>query len=53
MNMNFGANKIPIEVIKNDAFGETYLRDIYYKVNGKWCKKSWKEFSDLKNIDQC
>ena len=27
--MDFGANKIPIEIIKESAFGETYFRDIY------------------------
>ena len=45
--MNFGANKTPFEVIKEDAFGGTYFRDIYPGV-----KKSWKEFEQLKNIDQ-
>ena len=33
--MDFGANKTPIEVIKEGAFGGTYLRDIYLGVNGK------------------
>ena len=42
--MDFGANKIPnVTVIKEDAFGGTYSRDIYSSVNGKWCRKSWKE----------
>ena len=50
--MGFDANKIPIEVIKKGAFGRTYFRDIYCGVNGKWYKKSWKEFDELKNIDQ-
>ena len=27
--MNFGANKTPVEVIKEGAFGGTYFRDIY------------------------
>ena len=27
--MDFGANKMPIEVIKEGAFGRTYFRDIY------------------------
>ena len=49
--MDFGANKTPIEVIKEGAFGGTYFRDIYSSVNGKWYKKSWKEFNQLKNID--
>ena len=50
--MNFGANKTPIEVIKESAFGRTYFRDIYSRVNGKWYKKSWKEFDQLKAVDQ-
>ena len=50
--MEFGANKTPIEVIKEGAFGSTYFRDIYSSVNEKWCKKSWKELDQLKNIDQ-
>ena len=52
MNMDFGANKIPVEIIKEGTFGGTYFRDIYSNVNGKWYKKSWKEFDELKNIDQ-
>ena len=40
--MDFGINKTPTEVIKEGAFGGTYFRD----------KKSWKEFDQLKNIDQ-
>ena len=50
--MDFGANKTPIEVIKEGAFGGTYFRDIYSSVNEKWYKKSWKEFDQLKDIDQ-
>ena len=52
MNMDFGANKTPFEVIKECAFGGTYFRDIYSVVNSKWYRKSWKEFDELKNIDQ-
>ena len=52
MNMNFGTNKTPAEVIKEGAFGGTYFRDIYSGVNGKWYRKSWKELDELKNIDQ-
>ena len=29
----------------------SYCRDIYSGVNGKWYKKSRKEFNELKNID--
>ena len=41
-----------LKVINEDAFGETYFRDIYSSVNGKWYKKSWKEFDQLEDIDQ-
>ena len=50
--MDFGANKTPAEVIKEDTLGETYFRDIYSGVNGKWYRKSWKEFDLLEDIDQ-
>ena len=33
--MDFGVNKIPIEVIREGAFGGTYFRDIYSGINGK------------------
>ena len=49
---DFGTNKTPVEIIKEDEFGGTYFRDIYSGVNGKLYKKSWKEFVELKNIDQ-
>ena len=50
--MDFGANKTPIEVITEGAFRGTYFRDIYSGINGKWYKTSWKEFDQLKDIDQ-
>ena len=50
--MKFGANKTPVEVIKEGAFGDTYFRDIYSGINGKWYRKLWKEFDQLKYIDQ-
>ena len=50
--MEFGANKTPIEVIREGVFGGTYFRDIYSGINGKWYKKPWKEFDQLKDIDQ-
>ena len=50
--MDFGENKTPVEVIKEGAFGGTFFRDIYSGVNGKWYRKSWKEFYQLKDIDQ-
>ena len=49
--MDFGTNKTPIKVIKDGAFGGTYFRDIYSGVNGKWYRKAWKEFDELKNVD--
>ena len=36
--MDFGANKTPIEVIREGAFGGTYFTDIYFVVNKKWYK---------------
>ena len=50
--MDFGANKTPVEIIKEGAFGGTYFRDIYSSVNGKRYKKSFKKFNHLKNIGQ-
>ena len=44
--------KPPAEVNKAGAFGGTCFREIYFGVNGKWYRKSWKEFDKLKNIDQ-
>ena len=49
--MNFSPNKPPIEVIREDAIGGTYFRDIFSSINGKWYKNSWKEFDQLKNVD--
>ena len=50
--MDFGVNKTPVEVIKEGAFVKTYFRNIYSGINGKWYKNSWKEFEELKTIDQ-
>ena len=50
--MDFGANKMPVKIITEGAFGGTYFRDIYFNVNGKWYKKTWKEFDQVKDIDQ-
>ena len=47
-NMEFGANKTPIEVIKEDPFGGTYFRDIYSSINGKWYRNSWKDLISWK-----
>ena len=50
--MDFGTNKIPVEVIKEGAFSGTYFGNIYSSVSGKLYRKSWKEFDQLKCIDQ-
>ena len=50
--MDFGANKKSVEVIEEGAFGGTLFRDIYSGVTGKWCKNLWKEYDQLKEIDQ-
>ena len=52
LQMVSGANKTPVEVIRVGAFGGTYFRNICFGVTGKWYKKSWKEFNQLKNTDQ-
>ena len=48
--MNFSPNKIPIEIIKEGAFGDIHFRDIYSGINEKLYKNSWKELVHLKNI---
>ena len=50
--MDFGGNKTPVEVIKESPYGVTYFRDICSDINVKRYRKSWKEFGDLKDIDQ-
>ena len=50
--MDFGVNIAPIEVIREGAFGGTYFRYIYSGLTGKWYKKLWKEFDQLKDIDR-
>ena len=39
--MAFAATKTVIKMIKESAFGGTYIRDIYFVVNEKWCRMSW------------
>ena len=51
MNMDLGANKTPVELIKEGAFGGTYFRAIWYRMV-QMVQKNWKEFDELKNIDQ-
>ena len=50
--MDFRPNITPVEVTKKGAFGGTYFKDIYSGINGKWYRMPWKEFDELKNIDQ-
>ena len=50
--MDFSPNKKPIEVIKEGATGGTHFRDNNSGATGKWYKKPWKEFDQLKHIDQ-
>ena len=50
--MNFNPNKTPVEVIREGALGGTYCRHIYSNVTGKWYKKSWKQFDQIKDIDK-
>ena len=40
MNMDFGTNKTPVEIIKEGGFGGTYFRYIYSGINGIWYRKS-------------
>ena len=49
--MDFSASKTPTKVIKEGAFGGTYFIDTHSSVNGRWYRKSWEEFNDLKNVD--
>ena len=35
MKLDFGTNKLTVEVIKEGAFGGTYFRDIYSVINVK------------------
>ena len=50
--MDFRPNLTPVEIIKKGAFGGTYFRDIYSRVNDKFYKNSWKEFKELESIDK-
>ena len=38
--MDFGANKTPVEIIREGAFGGTYFRDIHSRINDQWHRKS-------------
>ena len=48
LKMVFSINKTSVEVIKEGVFGGTYFREIYSGVNGKWYRKWWKEFDELR-----
>ena len=48
--MGFGANKTPVEVIREGAFEGTHFRDIYSGVTGKWYKNHEKNFISWKII---
>ena len=48
----FRPNKTPVEVIREGAFGGTYFRDIYFGVNSKWYRNSWKEFKFVSGMDK-
>ena len=48
LQMDFGANKTAVKVIREGAFEGTYFKDIYSGVTGKWYKK----FDQLKDINQ-
>ena len=50
--MDFGTNKTSVKIIKEGTFCGTYFRNIYSSVNDKWYKNAWKEFNELKNIDE-
>ena len=39
-------------MIKKGAFGGTYFRNIYSRVNNKFYKDSWKEFKELEDINK-
>ena len=39
MNMDFGANKAPAEITKEDGFRRTNFIDIYCGINGKLYRK--------------
>ena len=59
--MDFNPNKTPIQIIKEGAFGGTYFRDVYFNINKKWYRNSWKNIdakfyaSDYydKNVNKC
>ena len=51
MNIDVGTNKT-LAIDKKGEFEGTYFRHIYQSINGQWYRISWKEFDELKTIDQ-
>ena len=43
---------MPVEVVKEGAFGGIFFRGIYSGINEKWYRKLWKEFNQLKDINK-
>ena len=39
--VDFGTNKIPVEILKEGVFRETYLRKIYSKIIKRWYVDPW------------
>ena len=52
LQINFGTNKTPVEVIKEGTFGGTYFRYIYSGSNQTLYRNSRKESDELRDIDQ-
>ena len=50
LQMKFIPNISPIDVIKKGAFGGTYFRDIYSRVNNNFYKNCCKGFEESKDI---
>ena len=44
-------NISPVNVLKKGALDGIYFRDIFSCVTSKFYKNSWKNFKELKNID--
>ena len=49
--MDFGTNKT-LAIDKKGEFEGTYFRHIYHSINGQGYRNSWKEFDELKTLDQ-
>ena len=52
LQMDFGAIKTPVQVMKEGAFGGKYFGNIYSGINRKCYRISWKKFDQLKDIYQ-